>query len=195
MPTYICASARGSLSTARSFCRRDFLRANRKDRSARKPKRADRRCDRRCRRLRFLPSQRNFARGRDNRAGVFQFVAIQIRIAIWIRDMTRSKERAIAFTVDRAASNHARVKHRNIANLRHGVGRLIESEGRIFISPRVVIPIDNCETRFFFFASRKSVVIAAPRLVARNAMERDRSIDNPRNTCRARPHERRVAND
>ena len=71
-----------------------------------------------------------------------------------------------------ALQNHVRIKSRDIEHVcdacRHN---FIEIEWRIFVSPCVVIPIDDGKFRFGVARQENRPVIAAPGFVRRNEMK------------------------
>src|SRR5205807_50435 len=80
------------------------------------------------------------------------------------------EERARAVHFDRAAfQNHPRIKNRGFQDLGHARRHdFIEIERRIFISPCVVIPIDDREFWIDIARQKNRAVIAAPGLVRRD---------------------------
>src|SRR6202040_1920689 len=72
----------------------------------------------------------------------------QVRISISVEETRFGREqRARAVHLDRAAfQNHPRVKNRKSEKFRYARRQsIIKREGRIFVSPRVVIPVDHGE--------------------------------------------------
>ena len=102
---------------------------------------------------------------------LFNFGARAVWIAVLIKKARfAGEERACAVHFDRAAfQNHPRIKNRGFQDLGHARRHdFIEIERRIFISPCVVIPIDDREFWIDIARQKSRAVIAAPGLVRRD---------------------------
>ena len=118
----------------------------------------------------------NFAHAEKIPEALFDCVATQSRIPIWIEQTRFGREqRGGTIHLDRAAfQDHARIKNRNIEKLRETCRHnFIKIERRILVSPGIVIPVSNCELWLAIAGQKNWPVIAAPRLVCRNEMKRD----------------------
>ncbi len=139
----------------------------------------------------------NFAYAEKIPEALLDFIATQLRIAIWIQE-TRfgSKQCAPAVYLDRAAFQyHAWIKNRQIEKLGDACGHnFIEIEGRILATPGVVIPIDNRETRIIIARQENRPVVPAPRFVRWNPIKRDAFHRESPQRCARLGFVRHVAN-
>src|ERR1700730_16878543 len=121
-----------------------------------------------------LPEPKDFANTEIITKPFFDFVARKIWIPVLVQQATFGREqRARSVYVDGAAlENHMWIKNRGLENFGDACWHdFIEIERGIFISPCVVIPIDDREFWLGCAREKNGAMIAAPRFVGWNAMK------------------------
>src|SRR5205807_2857453 len=115
-----------------------------------------------------ITQPKNLAHAEKIAQPLFNFGARAVWIAVHIKKARyASEERACAVHFDRAAfQNHLRIKNRDLQDLGHARRNdFIQIERRIFISPRIVIPVNDREFWIDIARQKNRTMIAAPGLI------------------------------